>query len=140
MTPAPDALEALRALLLADSDVTALVVDRVRCLALHADDAPSMPRAAVVLKPAGGPKNAGYMQHGKKRVDVTCYGTTLDESWDLYLAVEPVLASVERVVSQGVLLHSATETSKGASGIDPLKQWPTTYSTWLVLHAETAAA
>lgn len=140
MTEAADPLGALRAILLADADVNAITGGRVRCLALHQDDVAAMPLTAVVLKPAGGPGAAGYQQFGKRRVDVTCYGATLDDSWDVYLTVQPVLHQLEQVVSQAVLLHSVTEESAGASGIDPFTQWPTTYSTWLVLAADVAAA
>jgi hypothetical protein len=93
-----------------------------------------------VLKPAGGPGARGYQLFGKKRIDVTCYGTTLDESWEIYLAVQPRLHQLKRVVLQNVLLHEATEESAGSSGIDPFTQWPTTYSSWLLLAADIPAA
>jgi hypothetical protein len=93
-----------------------------------------------VLKPAGGPGARGYQQFGKKRIDVTCYGTTLDESYDIYLAVQPVLQQLKRAVVQNVLLHEATEESAGSTGVDPFTQWPTTYSSWLLLSSDTAAA
>lgn len=139
---AADPLGALRAFLLADAGVVALVADRVRCLALRDSDEEAMPAAAIVLKPAGGPGSpgGGYQQFGKTRVDVTCYGRTLDESYDLYLTVMPLLKQLQRVKAQNVLLHSAELESKGSTALHPVTQWPTTYSSWLVTAAEIAAA
>lgn len=143
MSEAADPLGALRSYLLTDAGLSDAVDGRVRCLALHADDTKNADGpgiAAIVLKPAGGPGARGYQQFGKKRIDVTCYGTNLDESWDIYLTVKPLLHHLRRVVSQGVLLHSAREESAGASGIDPFSQWPTTYSSWILQAADVPAA
>lgn len=140
MSAAADPLGALRALLLADPTVAGLVGQRVRCLALHDDDEKAMPYQLVLLKPAGGPGAKGFKQFGTRRIDVTCYGATIDESYDLYLAVQPVLHQMSRVKLQNVLLHSASEESAGSSGIHPVTQWPTTYSSWLVTAADIAAA
>lgn len=140
MSEAADPLGALRAYLLADTGLDTAVDGRVRCLRLHDDDVAAMSVAAIVLKPAGGPGAKGYQQFGKRRVDVTCYGSTLDESWDIYLTVQPLLQQLRRAVYQGVLLHNATEESAGSSGIDPFTQWPTTYSSWILLAADVPAA
>lgn len=140
---AADPLEALRSILLADATVTGLVGDRVRCLSLHADDEKALTAqtscAAIRLKPAGGPGARGYQQFGKRRVDITCYGASVDESYDVYLAVQPILHQLERVTVGTVLIHSATEESSAAVGVNPLTQWPETYSSWLVLAADVAA-
>lgn len=134
-----DLMSALKAILLADSTVANLVVKRVGMEVPEAD-AKNMPVAAIVLKPAGGPKDGGYQTTGNQRVDVICYGESLAESWTVYLAVYTVLNAIERELSQGVLVHSADVQAKGATARDPLKQWPVTYSSWLVLASEVPAA
>lgn len=136
---AADPIAALRTLLLATGSVTALVTDRVRALRLHADDAKTMPVSLVLLKPAGGPGGEAYQEYGKTRVDVICYGATEDDAYDLYLTVYPVLKAIQRTKVANVLLHECSVSSKGSTAIDPLKQWPVTYSSWLVLAAEIAA-
>lgn len=139
MTAAADPTSALRTLLLANGTVVALVGARVRALELHADDAKTMPQACIVLKPAGGPGGEAYQDYGRSRIDVICYGATLDESLDVYLAVYPALKSIQRAKVAGVLLHSAEVSSKSSTARDPVKEWPVTYSSWLVLAAEIAA-
>jgi hypothetical protein len=139
VTEAADPLGALRDYLLNDPSIVAAVADRVYCLSIRDDEVKQMPQAAIVLKPAGGPGARGYQQFGKKRIDVTCHGSTLDESWDVYLTMLPVLQQLTRIVSQSVLLHSATIESAGAAGINPLTNWPTTYSSWLVQSSDIAA-
>jgi hypothetical protein len=141
LTAAADPLEALRDYLLSDTDVATAVANRVRCLQLLDVDIDVMPYAVVLLTPAGGPGAHGYQQFGKKRIDVTCFGATKDESWDVYLKVKPVLHELRRYLSDdGVLIHTAEEEAAGAAGIDPFTQWPTTYSSWLVTASEVAAA
>lgn len=141
MTAAADPLGALRTFLLANADVNTATGGRVRCLSLLAADVTAMPRACVLLKPAGGPgePGGGYQQYGKTRIDVICYGATEDESWDVYLAAAAALKALQRVKAANVLLHSADVSSKGATALDPVKQWPVTYSSWLVLASEIAA-
>lgn len=135
-----DPITPLRTLLLADSAVAARVGTRVYGGELE-DDATAMPRANVVLKPAGGPGFPGDgNDFGKIRIDVVCYAATLHEAWLLYLDVEAVLNGISRRKSDGVLLHSASVSSKGTTARDPEKQWPTTYSSWLVLASRVAAA
>lgn len=135
-----DPIAALHTVLLADPTVAGLVVDRVYGLELHPDVTDSMPRAAIVLSPAGGGLlGRGSQQFGDIRVDVTCYGETLYESWLVYLAAYDVLKAIERRKVNGVLLHWARPSSRGDNARDPEKQWPTCYSSWQVLAAEIAA-
>lgn len=134
-----DPIAALRTTLLADHDVATITNERIFGGELPDSESKSQPRAAVVLKPAGGAGNpgGGYQQYGKTRVDVICFGETLNESWAVYLATYAALKGIRRVVSDGVLLHSADVSSKGVTARDAVKQWPITYSSWLVLAAES---
>jgi hypothetical protein len=134
-----DVIPALKDILLADSTVSDLVVKRIGMEVPEAD-AENMPVAAIVLKPSGGPGNGGYQTTGKKRVDVICYGESLEDSWAVYLAAEAALNAIKRNVSQRVLVHSADVQAKGSTARDPVKKWPVTYSSWLVLASEVEAA
>lgn len=135
-----DPVAAVRALLLADAAVAARVGTRITGEIVEAE-APNMPRQNIVLKPAGGPSEpgGGYQDYGKVRLDVICYGSTLNESWLLYLDTYAVLRAIRRVKSQSVLVHSAEVSSKGSTARDPVKQWPVTYSSWFVLASEITA-
>lgn len=141
MTPAADPIAALRTILLADPDLDTAVNGQVYGGEIPEAESKSMPVAAVVLRPAGGPSTpgGGYQQFGKQRVDVVCYGHTLSESYAIDRLVYPILNAIQRQVADSVLVHSATCEAKAATARDPLKQWPTTYSSWLVLAAEVAA-
>lgn len=140
MTATADPVDAVAQLLIADAAVQAIAGDNVFSGELPAELNAQMPTAAIVLNPSGGPGRRSYQQFGAKRIDVICYGPTVGQSWLLYLAAEGLLEAIERIVSQGVLLHSATCSSRGATAKDPVKEWPTTYSSWLVTASYAAAA
>lgn len=135
-----DPVAAVRTILLADSAIAALVGTRVSG-EIEDDEAKNMPRANIVLSPSGGPGNpgGGYQQYGKTRLDVICYGANLYESWLVYLAAYGVLKAIQRAKAAGVLVHTAEVSSKGSAARDPVKQWPVTYSSWLVQASEVAA-
>lgn len=137
-----DPIAAVMAVLAADDTVSALVGSRVFGAELPEGENQSMPRAAVVVKGAGGPGSpgGGYQNYGANRIDFFCYGATPHEAWAVYLAVYGAMKQMRRQASAGVLLHSADCTSKGASGRDPVKQWPMTLTSFLVLASEVAAA
>jgi hypothetical protein len=137
-----DPVEAVRFVLRADAALAKRVATRIMGGELPEADTKNMPRACIVLKPAGGPggPGGGYQDYGKTRIDVICYGESIHESWLVYLAAYDVLKAIRRVKSAGVLVHSAEVSSKGSTARDPVKQWPVTYSSWLVLHSEVAAA
>lgn len=138
-----DPLPALRAVLLADADVLALVDATGRRIyngGIPEEAEPAMPQACVVLNPAGGPPDASTQHHGRFRVDTHCYGATRAEAWALHLAVRPVLKQLDRQTVNGVLLHSVTITSGGALGTRPDTHWPVCYATYMVRAADVAAA
>lgn len=141
MTEIVSPVAAIRAILLADSDIEAIVVDRVFD-EIDEDEAKLMPRAAIVLQPSGGPSSpgGGFQQYGRQRIDVHCYGETLYESYMLSLTVYAVLKHLPRQVAAGALVYAATVQSKSSTARNPLNQWPVTYSSWLVTYAEIPAA
>lgn len=134
-----DPIAAVVAVLNADADVAALVAGRVFGGELPREQVESMPRAAVVVSPAGGPGGRGYQDFAKVRVDVDCYGATPRDAWLLHLAVRTALKHLRRTVAKGVLLHSADVSADGASGRDPETDWAVTVSSYLVSVAEIAA-
>lgn len=137
-----DPIGAVRTLLLADAAVIALVGGRVFGGELPPDESKHVTeRCSIVLTPAGGGLlGRAYQDYGDTRVDVTCYGPDLNETWNVYLAAKTVLRQLQRKKVGNVLLHSATESSRGSLACDPVKQWPTCYSSWQVLAAFIAAA
>lgn len=138
-----DPLAALRAVVVADATVSALTT-HVFAGEIPEADNNLMPRASVVLSPSGGPGSSDYLDFGASRVDVWCYGANLHEAYVVYLAVYQALKQMRRqkvpLAGGNVLLHTADPLSKGSTGRDPEKQWPTCLSSWLVKASEIAAA
>lgn len=135
-----DPVTALVTFLKADAPVAALASTRVFGGELPRGQVAEMPRAAVVLKPAGGPGGYGYIEFAKVRVDVDCYAATVRDAWTLHLAVRTALKQMRRNVTGGVLLHSADVSADGVTARDPDTDWPVTVSSYLVSVAEVAAA
>lgn len=142
MSAAVDPIAAIIAVLLADPDVAALVSMHVFGGEVPETLNATMPLDCVVVKAAGGPGSpgGGFQDYGQSRLDFFCYGPTPNASWAVYLAVFHALKQMHRQKSAGVLLHSADCVSKGASGRDPVKQWPLTLTSFLVLASEVTAA
>lgn len=130
----PDPVGELVALLKADAAVTALAGTRVFSGGIPANGRGEMPQATVVLTPAGGPGRRGYNRYRRTRVDTTCYGATLKQSWQLHLAVRELLEGLHRNGS----IFWAQVTSDGANALDPAEQWPTCYASYSVLSADEA--
>jgi hypothetical protein len=127
-----DPIAELVALLAADPDVAALAGGNV--FGYLTDDARAgMPQPAVVVSPAGGPGRRGYMRVRRTRVDTTCYGDTLEQSWQLHAAVREVLEGIRR---SGSLL-SAQTIADGTNRLDPLTKWPTCFASYQLLSADT---
>jgi len=130
----PDPIGEIVDLLLDDSNVAELADENVFGGGLPATARASMPQAAVVVKPAGGPGKRGYNRHRTTRVDTVCYGSTLKESWDVHLAVREVLEGLRRDGSIFWVIVS----SDGTNAIDPVEQWPTCFASYNVMSADEA--
>lgn len=126
----PDPISEIIGLLKGDTAVDALVDGRVGREITESENA-AMPRAAVVVTPVGGPGRHGRLRIRYTRVDTTCFGATLKESWTLHLAVREVLESMGR---DGAL-KDAEITSDGTNARDPVTQWPTCYASYRVMSA-----
>jgi len=129
----PDPVSEIVALLKADAGVAALAAARVYSGGLPTNGL-SMPQAAVVVSPAGGPGRRAFLPYRNTRVDTTCYGATLHGSWQLHLAVREVLENMGRSGS----LFSAIVSSDGANAIDPVELWPVCYASYVVMSAVAA--
>jgi hypothetical protein len=137
----PDPLNAIYCLLKADAALTARVGTRVFNKELPPAETVSMPRACVVISPAGGGAiGRGYQQYGDVRVDAFCYGATLNEAWLVYLDVKAAMKRINRQVAATVLVHWAKESSGGTLARDPTSEWPVGLASWQVLVAEVAVA
>jgi uncharacterized protein DUF3168 len=128
----PDPIGDIVTLLLADDAVTALVDERVFGAELPAEEAKEMPRAAVVVSPAGGPGRPGTVKYRRLRVDTTCFGVDLLESWQVHAAVREAL---ETLAHRDGSLFSILMASEAANARDQAKQWPTCYASYRVLTA-----
>jgi hypothetical protein len=132
-----DPIDGLVAFLKLDSEVASLSGGRVFGGELPGRESKSMPRPAVVLKPAGGGLlGTGTLAAGDVRVDVDCYGKQPHEAWRLYLAVGEALKNLRRGVHGGTLLMWARPSSRGTLARDPDTDWPVAVSTYQVLAGE----
>jgi hypothetical protein len=132
-----DPIEGLVEFLQADAGVSLLVGSRVYGGELPRADVTSMPRTAVVLKPAGGGLlGTAFQEYGDIRVDVDCWGETPRAAWILYLAVNAALKQLRHEESADVLLRWARPSSRGVSARDPDTDWPVCLSSWQVLAHE----
>jgi hypothetical protein len=137
-----DPIAAVRTVLLADDDTAALVSTRIYGGEVPEPALKAMPQATIVLNPVGGIPNpgGGFQNYGNTRIDVCCYGATLNEAWKVYLAAYTALKQMRPQHADDVLLHSADVVSKGTLARDPVTQWPTVLSTFSVLAAEIVTA
>lgn len=140
MTVVPDPLAALRIYLIADPDVNSLVDGRVWGGKLDEAENKNMRRANLVLVPAGGPATLGRTNDfGDMRIDTICYAEDEASAWMLYRTVLAAMKRLERQAIDGVLLHWAKPLTGGATGTDPLTNWPSCLGSFHVLAAEVPA-
>jgi len=132
----PDPIAEIVALLQADLDVSEIAAGNVFGGGLPQTVREQMPVAAVVVTAAGGPGRRGYLRYRRTRIDTTCYGETLKQSWDLHAAVREVLETLDR---DGSLFWAQTITD-GVNAIDRVEQWPTCYAGYMVMSAADSDA
>lgn len=130
----PDPIADIRALLVADTTVSALVADRVYHSELPEPESPNMPQQAVVVAQAGGPGRPKTLKTRTIRLDTLCYGATLYESYQLHQAVREV---VETLARRSNSVISVETVSDGQNARDPLKQWPVCFASYRLLSTTT---
>ena len=136
----PDPLTAVQAYLKADADVATQVDTRVFGGGVPAGENASMPRKAIVVRPAGGIGLRSWAPLGQPRVDVLSYGGTEYEARQVHWAAHEALRDLYRQVHGNVLLHHATPGGGPLSLREDGTDWPFVLSTWVVMANEVAAA
>lgn len=142
--PIADPITTLRAYLLTQSTVTAVIVARIFGEELPGTEANSMPREAIVLATAGGRQGLGAssnMDVGNYSISVRCYHKTLYEARALDRIVHEAMNAINRwaVVGQGGL-HYAIQESGPFVMRDPDTDWPFALSTYALMTGETIHA
>lgn len=135
-TPA-DPIGALVSLLLADSDVAAMVGARGFGGELPAAETASMPRSAFRITASGGtPLTSGsFAEAEAQRVDVYAYGATPALAAKLADLIGLKLRRTERKVSAGTLIHWVKSAGGYSSGRDPDTDWPRAWRSFQVFFA-----
>lgn len=135
-----DVVGAVRTYLLADAGVTAATSGRVYGGELDHDEQAQQPRAAIVLRYAGGGLLGRGQLYGDRRLDIDCLGADPKEAAAVWDACRTALKALQRQKVSGVLLHWAALSSDGVSGHDPQTGWPVCVGTFQVLAADITAA
>jgi len=102
---------------------------------LPPEEADDMPRAAIVLRPMGGP-GTEWLRTVDQRIDIACYGATPAAAYSLALLVYDALAwltkrSIGSGATGGKVYRVVPELSP-LSLTDPDTDWPYAVTTFLV--------
>jgi hypothetical protein len=127
-----DAAVALRRFLLSDAAVGEHVGERVYVDDLPAGQNEYMPRAAVVLRSAGGEELLSYNLNMTARIDVLSFGATRYEAGEVDRAVTEALHYLRREVVESTLLHSVVVTGGPNSFKAADTGWPVKMRTVVV--------
>jgi hypothetical protein len=100
-----DVLVAVRAFLLADTDISALTA-KVFVGELPQEENIEMPQKCIVMRGSGGSDNNDYREIVKPRIDIYAYGETYEEAGKVDLAVYSAMKHLMRKTISGTLLHS----------------------------------
>jgi len=132
---AVDVIEAVRALLLGDSDIADLTV-KIYGAELPESENDNMPQKCIILHGAGGYQDRGTTDIVKPRIDAYCYGETYYEAGRVDRAVYDVMKHLSRRTINKVLLHSV------ACGSGPFQVkhagtgWPIVWRSYQVTAAD----
>lgn len=139
----PDVASAIRVLLRADTAVTAIApAGQIYAGEMPQTESVAQPRAAVIIENAGGAGDRSYVQLGRRRVDIRCYGTTPFEAMRLANQVYESLKALERnrvAATTPTLIHAVNVESAPSAFRDADGDWPGTITTYEVVAAEVAA-
>jgi hypothetical protein len=132
-----DPIGALVSLLLADSDVAAIVGARGFGGELPPAETASMPRAAFVIKASGGtPLTSGSSAEvDAQRVDVYAYAATALLAGKLADLIGLKLRRIERKVVSGTLIYWVKSAGGYSSGREPDTDWPRAWRSFQVFFA-----
>jgi len=143
MSGEPSDLEAgLRAYLLDQASVTALVATRVFGGELPADETASMPRGAIVLKASGGVSLTGEseLDHDTQRIDLFTFGATPREAATIMRTAALALRRLQRGIYANVAIHWVNPAGGSSPGREPGTEWPRHFQSFQALHGLTQTA
>jgi hypothetical protein len=137
---AADLHAALVALLLEDPAIAAIVGTRVFGGELPANEAKSMPRAAIVVAASGGASLTGdsFTEHDTQRVDLFAYAGTPSAAEQLRGQAALALRRVRRGVWGGCLIHWIKPAGGSTGARDPDAAWPRAFQSFQVMHGLVA--
>lgn len=132
---------AVRTFLAADSATNTITGGRIYGGSLPDDELGNQPRAALILRRAGGGVMGNGQQTGDKRLDIHAYGADEKQASDVFdAAYEALKYRLRRQLIGNVLIHYANVSSDGADGHDPQTGWPITIGSFNLLVAEVPAS
>lgn len=139
---AADPTLAIAAYLASLTEVTEAAEDRIFRPELPEGEDKSMPRACVLVRPAGGGILFGRTRLPFKdsRIDIVCYGSTRLEAENLAREVSLALTELGTSTWEGVALRWARISAEPASAIDPNTNWPFALVSTQVMHASRVPA
>lgn len=138
----PDETAAVRAYLLAQAEIVALVGQRVYVWELPEDEADNMPRACIVVNDTGlssqGQLNRSRVRFQVRTKDLKCYGASSVQARAVWDACSEALARMRPHTRAGVRLYGAVV--GGPQGMrEPAVNWPMWYTTFNLSAATVAA-
>lgn len=102
---------------------------------LPPEEADDTPRAAIVLRPTGGP-GTEWLRTVDQRIDIACYGATPAAAYSLALLVYDALAWLPKQTigsgSTGGKVYRVVPELSPTSLIDPDTDWPYAVASYLV--------
>lgn len=134
---AADPTLAIAAYLKAQPAVSEAVEGRVFRPDLDPAEDALMPRACVLVRPAGGGQMFGrdYLPFIDSRLDLVCYGSTRLEAENVGREVALALKELRHSTWEKVIVRWARITSQPISAIDPNTNWDLALVTTQVMHS-----
>jgi hypothetical protein len=130
MAVAPDGVEALRQVLLADSGVEAVTAGLVFDRELPYAQDFLMPVKCVVIRPAGGPPGPATLPFQILRMNTVCYGETPHLAGAVLGTVYMALSNLTASSWAGTLIMSCQSASGEIALRDPDEHWPYSLMSW----------
>lgn len=132
-----DVMLALRTLVLAETNITDLIEDRIYINKIPRADIEAAdnrePPKILVLRMAGGSGKADIMPTFDLTIDALCYGETDFEADKLRRAVTQRFTLLSRETHDDVLIHHINPTGGPIPSVDPDLVWPAVAQSFTIL-------
>lgn len=126
--------------LLADPAIDEATDGRVYAHELPDDEAPAMPRRAVVVSAAGGFTDGLPGAMDRTRADARSYGATPDDAFALAVLVRRRMNALTRwVAPSGLVLSGGLRQGSYIPLREQIGGWPFVLRSYVLTHPETAA-